>query len=77
MALRGKKMKTAKYGLVELVLMEWFQQIQPLHLPAVLVKMYSLLLKNVYKSLKKVCLTRGCMAKMNYLMQNVYRIIFY
>jgi hypothetical protein len=56
--------------------MQWFQQIQPLHLPAVLVKIYCLLLKNVYKSLKKVCLTRGGMAKMNYLMQNVYRIIF-
>jgi len=33
-------------------------------------------LKNICKSLKKVCLTRGCMANMNYLMQNVYRIIF-
>jgi len=41
-------MKTAKNGLVELVLMEWFQQIQSLHLPAVLVKVYCLLLKNIY-----------------------------
>jgi hypothetical protein len=76
MAERKKKNENSKYGLVELVLMEWFQQIQPLHIPAVLVKMYCLFLKNVYKSLKKVCLTRDCMAKMNYLMQNVYRIIF-
>ena len=30
----------------------------------------------IYKSLKKVCLTRGCVAKINYLIQNVYRIIF-
>ena len=74
--MRGKKMKTAKYGLLELVLTKLFQQIQPVHLPAVLVKIYCLLLKNVYKSLKKVRLTRSCMAKTNYLMQYVYRIIF-
>jgi hypothetical protein len=71
-----KKMTTAKYELIELVLTEWFQQIQPLHLPVVLVKIYCLLLKNVYKSLKKVRLAKGFVAKTNDLMQNVYEIIF-
>ena len=48
-----KKMTTAKYELIELVLTEWFQQIQPLHLPVVLAKGFVAktndLMQNVYE----------------------------